>query len=82
MSTSIITADIKDDYDYLILWSRFGLIAAPKGANSFATFEEWAARVCEDFGVGPPLFVPIPAPLALIGLGMGILGWKTRKSRT
>lgn len=72
--------------DYFILWSRFGLTEdydGAAGAKSFGTFEEWAYRsVSGDGGGGPPGGgVPIPAPLALIGLGAGLLGWKTRKAR-
>ena len=80
---TIITDTVVANYTYFILWSRFGLLDPPiGGAKSTDSFEEWAARVCEDCGGAPPSSVPTPAPLALLGMGIAYLGWRTRHSRT
>lgn len=64
---------------YFILWSRFGLQnASNAGSESFGTFEEWA-HLGEDNGGTPPLSIPEPGVLLLMGAGLMGLGLARRR---
>lgn len=79
---TIITDTVVANYTNFILWSRFGLLDPPiGGAKSTDSFEEWSARVCEDCGGAPPSNIPTPAPLAMLVVGLALLGRKARRPR-
>lgn len=76
--------DLGAGYTNFILWSRFGLNEArAAGSESDTSFEEWGqvsyATGTPPGGSGGPVPTPIPAPLALFGLGAAMLGWRVRK---
>lgn len=65
---------------YFILWSRFGLQnASILGSESFGTFEEWAHLGVGDDGGTPPLGIPEPGVLLLMGAGLMGLGLARRR---